>query len=498
MHATRPLEATISRRFLPFAAVGLLALLAPLLPPRPEDWTYVWIAAALTIAIAAAGFLVPWSRLPRWTFLVPPLAYFVVVACLRQANDGSVSGYAPLGLLPVVWIALNLGRKEVAIGIGVGASVFVLPLLVGDPESYSTGDWRRAVLWTGVAVIVGFAVEALVREKRTQTRVARQQAAELADHQRTISAIADVTRALTAESDARAQICEATLEIAEASFAAIWEPDGSGTLILTGHAGPEIERSQFSAGDGLAGSMQAFSTGERLLVPDAVGDPAPPQAEARPTGLVSMLFEPIVRNDEPIGVLSVGWPRRVSDLDERTARAVQVLSIDAAVAIERADLLSTLTQLAGTDELTGLPNRRAWDEAIRRAVGYASRTHRSLCVALVDLDHFKSFNDRNGHQAGDLLLKAAAASWRARSRESDTLARYGGEEFAVALPSCSAAEAEVVLERLRECTPESQTCSIGLAEWIVGESPADLVARADAALYAAKRGGRDALVAAAA
>ena len=339
MSDDRRLESKIARRFLPFAAIGLLAVLAPLLPPRPEDWTFVWVAAAVTAIIAAAGFLVPWSRMPRWTYIVPPLAYFVVVACLREATDGSVSGYAPLALLPVVWIALNLGRKEVAIGIGVGASVFVLPLLVGDPESYTTGDWRRAVLWTAVATIIGFAVEALVREKRTQTRHAREQAAELADHQRTITAIADVTRALSAEDDARAQICEAAIEIAEAGFAAIWEPEGSDALVLTGHAGPPLERTRFTLTGESSGTVRAFASRERYFVADAVGDQWRPQDEVLRTGVVSMLFEPILRDGVPLGVLSVGWTHRVSGLDERTARAVQVLSIDAAFAIERADLL---------------------------------------------------------------------------------------------------------------------------------------------------------------
>jgi diguanylate cyclase (GGDEF)-like protein len=115
---------------------------------------------------------------------------------------------------------------------------------------------------------------------------------------------------------------------------------------------------------------------------------------------------------------------------------------------------------------------------------------------VIDLDRFKQYNDRHGHVAGDQLLKSAAAAWRSALRETDTLARYGGEEFAVALPSCTAVEAEVVLERLRAHTPDGETCSIGLAEWVAGETPADLVARADAALYAAKRRGRDTLVAA--
>jgi diguanylate cyclase (GGDEF)-like protein len=134
------------------------------------------------------------------------------------------------------------------------------------------------------------------------------------------------------------------------------------------------------------------------------------------------------------------------------------------------------------------------DETIRRAVGYATRTHRRLCVAIIDLDHFKTFNDRDGHQAGDRLLKSAASAWRTALRGSDTLARYGGEEFAVALPGCTAPEAQTVLERLRQLTPDGQTCSVGLAEWEPGESEAELVERADAALYEAKRAGRDVLV----
>jgi diguanylate cyclase (GGDEF)-like protein len=487
MEPDRRLEAKISRRFAPFAAVGLIALAASALPPRPADWTYVWIAAALTAAIAAAGFLVPWSRIPRWTYLVPPLSYFVVVALLRQANDGSVSGYAPLALLPVVWIALNLGRREVAVGIAVGTSVFVLPLLVGDPESYATADWRRALLWATTAAIVGFSVEALMRDKRRQTREAR-------NHERTLAAIADVAHALTVETDAREHICKAALEIAGATVAVIYELDETGDLVMTGHAGPDTGRPRLPLYGEPSGSATAFLSGKRYFVPDALEDPSLPQDAVQRTGSVSMLFEPIVRAGAPIGVLSVGWARRVDDVSQGMTTAVALLANEAAVAIERADLVSRLSDLAETDELTGLPNRRVWDDALRRAVGYATRTRRALCVALIDLDHFKVFNDRHGHQAGDRLLKAAAAAWRTALRGSDTLARYGGEEFAVALPNCSTAEAKTVLERLRALTPDGQTCSIGLAEWMPGETASDVLARADEALYDAKRSGRDLLV----
>jgi diguanylate cyclase (GGDEF)-like protein len=486
-HGQAPLDSKLTRRFVPFAAVGLLALLTAALPPQPDDWTYVWAAGALTAVIAVAGLLVPWSRLPRWIYIVPPLAYFVVVALLREANDGSVSGYAPLALLPVVWIALNLGRKEVALGIAVGSSVFILPLLFANPESYTASDWRRATLWTGVALIVGFSIESIMRDKREQTRVAR-------DHQRMIEAVAEVSRRLGAGEESRTLICAAAVDIAGATFAALWEPDGSGDLVLTGHAGSELGRTRFRVRGEPSGTAHAFARGERYLVSDAVGDPTLSQEEVRRTGVVSILFEPILRGGEPVGVLSVGWEERVSSLDGLTTQAVMLLSLEAAVAIERADLVSRLSNLAQTDELTGLPNRRVWDEAIRRAVGYAARTGRPLCVGVIDLDHFKDFNDKHGHQGGDRLLKSAAAAWRTVLRGGDTLARYGGEEFAVALPSCIAPEAEIVLERLRSLTPAGQTCSVGLAEWIFGESAEDLVARADEALYQAKRGGRDALV----
>ena len=483
----KSLEQKIQHRFVPFVLVGLLAPLTAVIPPQPEDWRLVWMAAGLTALIAFVGLLTPWSRLPRWTYIVPPLAYFVVIALLHQANNGSLSGYAPLAMLPVVWIALNLGRAQVAIGIAVGTSVFVVPLLVGDPDTYVSGDWRRAVLWAATAAIVGFSGETLMREQRAHVRHAR-------EHERTRGAIAAATHALTSETDARAHICRATVEIAHAAVAVIYEPDGLGDLVMTGHAGPETGRPRLPIHGESSGSARAFSVGERYFVSDAASDPSLPQDAVRRTGSVSMLFEPITRAGMPVGVLSVGWTRRVTEVDERVLQAVELLAIEAAIAIERSDFMARLSDLAETDELTGLPNRRSWDETIGRAVGYAKRTNRPLCVGIIDLDHFKHFNDRHGHQAGDRLLKAAAAAWRTALRQTDTLARYGGEEFAVALPGCSTDVAGVVLERLRELTPDGETCSVGLAEWTPGESPADLVSRADAALYEAKRNGRDTLV----
>ena len=158
---------------------------------------------------------------------------------------------------------------------------------------------------------------------------------------------------------------------------------------------------------------------------------------------------------------------------------------------EREGLIARIKHLARSDDLTGLPNRRRWHEELDRELARARRTRRSLCVAMVDLDGFKDYNDEHGHVAGDKLLAGTARAWEEAIRATDTLARYGGDEFSVILPECAIDEATVVIDRLRLATPSPVTCSAGIACSDGAQSAEALVRRADAALYEAKRGGRD-------
>jgi diguanylate cyclase (GGDEF)-like protein len=158
---------------------------------------------------------------------------------------------------------------------------------------------------------------------------------------------------------------------------------------------------------------------------------------------------------------------------------------------QREGLQARMAQMARTDVLTGLPNRRAWEEELPREIRRAHRSGRPLCAALLDLDHFKEFNDMNGHQAGDEHLRTAARVWRQRLRTTDLLARHGGEEFAVLLTGTAVEEALDVIEAMRGAVSTEETVSAGLAEWTHGESGRQLMARADLALYEAKRTGRD-------
>jgi diguanylate cyclase (GGDEF)-like protein len=160
------------------------------------------------------------------------------------------------------------------------------------------------------------------------------------------------------------------------------------------------------------------------------------------------------------------------------------------------DQSGQLASLARSDELTGLHNRRSWGYELARACNDASERGYDLCVALVDLDNFKMYNDSYGHPAGDVLLRECADKWRRAIGEDDVLARYGGEEFAVVLPGCDLDRAVEVMNELREATPGGQTVSVGVAAWAHGTDPADAMSKADAALYRAKRAGRNRVIAA--
>jgi diguanylate cyclase (GGDEF)-like protein/PAS domain S-box-containing protein len=175
------------------------------------------------------------------------------------------------------------------------------------------------------------------------------------------------------------------------------------------------------------------------------------------------------------------------------ARATDITKLKR-VESERENLLTEVAVLARSDALTGLPNRRGLDEQLPREMARARRTESDLCLAIVDIDHFKAYNDANGHLAGDAVLRECAVAWDGVLRGADTIVRFGGEEFLVVLPDCPLAQAAETIERLRGATPGDLTCSAGLACWDHAEAVDDLVDRADSALYRAKAAGRDRIV----
>ncbi len=199
--------------------------------------------------------------------------------------------------------------------------------------------------------------------------------------------------------------------------------------------------------------------------------------------------------------------------------AVRLTAKDAEVSMMFVDLLSSsiynaslvrkLNRMATTDALTGLYNRRHFLTEMEKAVAHTTRNSQPLSIAILDIDHFKKFNDRYGHLCGDLVLKETGELLLDSVRKKvDIPARYGGEEFVIIMPYTRIDQALFVSERIRK-TMEGKaffidgrdcrvTCSIGIAEYIPGENYNTLIDRADAALYHAKNIGRNQVAALAA
>jgi diguanylate cyclase (GGDEF)-like protein len=318
----------LARRLGPFLGAAILGLLLGVLPDADADLLELGLSVALTLAVVAATVLAPWRRLPSWVQSLPSFVYLLAVALLRDAVGGATSGFGPLLLLPVFWVALYGTRRQLAAVLGAVAATFYVPLIAIGGSDYPTTAWRSGALFVVVAAIIGYTVQDLIARLRS-------------------------------------------------------------------------------------------------------------------------------------------------------------------VLAERTVLTARLEQLAGSDPLTGLANRRAWDQALLGAIRDAARHDRRLCVAVLDLDHFKRVNDEHGHAYGDHVLRESAAAWQRELRPSDLVARLGGEEFAVLLSDCALAPALSVTERVRAATSNGQTCSAGIAEWDHRESPAALLARADRLLYEAKQQGRN-------
>jgi diguanylate cyclase len=189
--------------------------------------------------------------------------------------------------------------------------------------------------------------------------------------------------------------------------------------------------------------------------------------------------------------------RRGARIERRIIATTERYCGHAALAIRNANLLARVQQMAVTDGLTQLANRRAFDRSLDRELSRAARTDGRLSVVLLDIDHFKLLNDNHGHVVGDTVLKQIAAALQECGREYDTIARYGGEEFAAVLPGCSSGLAMQVAERLRLAVQDAPsdvkvTASAGVATYPYdGIDVAGLLNAADRALYASKRAGRN-------
>ena len=220
-------------------------------------------------------------------------------------------------------------------------------------------------------------------------------------------------------------------------------------------------------------------------------------------GIKSLLATPLIAERKTMGILYVDdFQQR--EYNKKDESIIALLATQAAAAIEKLQILEKTKKLAITDELTSLYNHRHFVNLLQDEMKRAKRYKRSLSVMIIDIDHFKHYNDTNGHLKGNDALKEASMAMLETIRNVDILARYGGEEFAVILPEADRAEVKGCAERIREaienrafCNEKTQplgklTVSIGYATFPEdAKMERSLINRADIALYKAKDSGRN-------
>ena len=267
-----------------------------------------------------------------------------------------------------------------------------------------------------------------------------------------------------------------------------------GNVLAAGHdvdALPPVILESAVAVTGAAGA-RLVADGEDLARLGSMNGDGPPLSIALSAGAMS-------------GGQLVLYPPAGGGFDDEAVQLAEWLAGRASIALQNAHLHRLTRQLASTDELTQLANRRQFDEALGAEVVRAERFRDQVAIVVADLDNFKTVNDRFGHDVGDLVLRAFAAAIRANVRDVDLPARYGGEEFTVLLPSTDAEGGRQLAERLRVAAESMVvdagdagevrvTSSFGVASFPDEPSAAALLRAADRALYRAKTAGKNTVI----
>jgi two-component system cell cycle response regulator len=239
---------------------------------------------------------------------------------------------------------------------------------------------------------------------------------------------------------------------------------------------------------------EAWSTGAPMLVrlvDDDLLDLVLPGAR-------NVVVAPVAVDGQDLGVVVAEWGGGTdARIPTSTVQALAQAAMHTALALRNAQLLAEIERLATRDSLTGLANRRLFDESLHRELARSQRLGTPLSLLVLDVDHFKQVNDTYGHQTGDNVLRSVANALVANTKNFDVAARYGGDEFVVLLPGCSREDALGVAQRVRNGIAQQVgdapvTLSAGVASAPDNANDAErLMAAADAALYDAKRTGRD-------
>jgi diguanylate cyclase (GGDEF)-like protein len=268
--------------------------------------------------------------------------------------------------------------------------------------------------------------------------------------------------------------------------------DGEPTLLAAIGTQP-VSRPLRPGDDALVAETMRSGVTRRVLAPGAAANP---WLHAMMPGARRLVLVPLHAEGRTLGVLVFAYDGGSTRIERRVVEMVEQFVAHSTLALQNAWLLERIGALAATDGLTGIANRRTFDDVLAREAQRAGSGGGSLSLMLIDIDHFKKLNDTYGHQEGDRTLRAVAQVVAAACRATDLAARYGGEEFVVVLPGSDAQSAFEAAERFRlsvmELPEPKVTISVGVSTFAVsGRTAPELIAAADAALYVSKHNGRN-------
>ena len=411
---------------------------------------------------------------PEWIQTVIPLLLAVTIGTMTAVDQEPL--YNVMMLFNCLRVAFVDSRRILVYTLVVTMFCLLIPALIYPDELAF-----RSLIWAMVLVSVLFPIQN--RSLALAARVGLN------------SKLASVISDLLTSDNARKSIVRGAHDLGEADIAILFEVGTDGRTTASGVYGVMSNDLSVQPGEGSAAAL-SMSEHVPVFIPyvETAEKSLPPGMMDQ--DLKSIIACPIMRGDTAIGTLCAGWKERVRRSDHTNATVISLLASEAAVTIDHSDLFQRLADTATRDSLTGLPNRRAWEDLLRAGLADARQVRQPISIAILDLDHFKRFNDANGHQTGDRLLREAGAAWKNTLRKNDVLFRWGGEEFTVILPNCDHDQAMEVVDRLRDATPGGETSSAGVATWNGSETAEELFARTDTALYRAKGSGRNRTVAA--
>ncbi|HVS68055.1 MAG TPA: diguanylate cyclase [Mycobacteriales bacterium] len=432
----------------------------------------------------------------RWMYRIALVVDGTFLAGASYLSGGSTGAVRYLVLVYLSIVTL-LGSSRTGLAAAVWQSVSQIGFFVAQWKHWLQGfggpgatqrEWDRLAAFLAALWVLTFATAILASINQRELRRRRDELDRLVDLGRDMENAEDAytvgSLLLAALGDAFGFDRMVLLEVNEG----VPRP-----LTAAGVTLPDADLADFEE-ESVIRRVAVRGDTTRLDQIDAVADPW--LASVLP-GVGDLVVVPLAA-EGVVGVLVVAlgsWAGNRSE--QRVIAATERFAGHAAVALRSAELLRRVRQLAITDGLTQLSNRRAFDRALDREIGRAARADGRLSVLLIDIDHFKALNDMHGHITGDTVLRQVSRALQRSVRSYDTIARYGGEEFAAVLPGCSAGLAVKLADRMRVAVQDAATevkvtASVGVATFPYdGSDAATLLRSADRALYASKRAGRN-------